>query len=147
MIDTSTLISLARSGQLRVLDLTPLPVVILDVVRGEAVDDGQTGGHADAASIATALADRRTVPAPGSPTVDGAVLAAAQLDGFLATNDVALGRRARNLGVAWLRTADLVLLAARTGGLAHAEARNAIVALRAAQRITPTLAHDFLEEL
>ncbi len=75
------------------------------------------------------------------------MLAAGRLDGFLATNDLALGRRARNVGVAWLRTADLVVLAARSGLSSSEEARNGIVALLAAGRITPQLANDYLEDL
>lgn len=147
VVDTSTLISLARAGLLGVLDRSPLAIVLLDVVWQEAVVAGDAGGHADAAAIASALAGRERQPAPTAPTVDGAVLAAGRLDGFLATNDLALGRRARNVGVAWLRTADLVVLAARSGLSSSEEARNGIVALLAAGRITPQLANDYLEDL
>lgn len=147
VIDTSTLISLARAGLLGLLDRSPLPVVVLDAVWHEAVVAGNAGGYADAAAIASALAAYERQPAPTSPTVDGAVLAAGRLDGFLATNDLALGRRARNLGVHWLRTADLVVLGARSGTDSFEEARNGITALMAAGRITPQLASDYLEDL
>lgn len=54
-----------------------------------------------------------------------------------------LGRRARNLGVQWLRTADLLV----AGGLPVAEARAALVALRDSGRVTPALVDQYLEEL
>jgi len=80
-------------------------------------------------------------------TADAAVLQSAKDIGVLVTNDLALGRRARNLGVAWLRTADLVILAVRVGGISRAEGVAAVAALRDARRITAELAEDYLEEL
>ncbi len=47
----------------------------------------------------------------------------------------------------WLRTADLVVLAARTWVIDAGEARDSIIALREAQRLTPQLAAEYLEEL
>jgi len=44
------------------------------------------------------------------------VLAAALGVGTLVSNDLVLGRRAANLGVRWLRTADLLILCVKTGG-------------------------------
>lgn len=63
------------------------------------------------------------------------------------TNDLALGRRARSLGVAWLRTADLVILAVRTGSISSAEGAASMGALRDARRISVVLAEEYLEEL
>nr|MDQ6948409.1 hypothetical protein [Actinomycetota bacterium] len=76
-----------------------------------------------------------------------AVLAAARGVGTLITNDLALGRRARNLGVRWLRTADLVVFATRASTIGAGGARDAIVALRDAGRLSHELAVEYLEEL
>jgi len=75
------------------------------------------------------------------------VVTAAREVGTLVANDLALGRRARNLGVRWLRTADLVVLGVRTSVISDGEARDAIVALRDAGRLTPELAGEYLEVL
>lgn len=147
VVDTSTWISCARAGLLPLLDRCGLDLITLDVVHEEAVAAGNAGGYADAMMIEAALQGRPRTPAPPAPTADAAVLQAAVLAGILVTNDLALGRRARNQGVAWLRTADLVVLGVRRKNLSRADGEVALLALRDAQRITSTLAADYLEEL
>ena len=147
VVDTSTLVSLARAGQLTVLDHVPASLVVLDVVVDEAVRDGRAHGHPDAAAIEAALAGRTITPAQAGPTVDGAVLHAATGAGMLLSNDLALGRRARNAGVRWLRTADLVILSHVTGGLDADQARAAVLALGDSGRLTADLTDAYLREL
>jgi len=147
VIDTSTLISLARCGLLPLLSQLPVEPVILEVVYGEAVEAGLAGGHADAAAIEAAIAylPRRSSDPGDLP--DAAVLRAAREVGSLAANDLALGRRARNVGVNWLRTADLVVLLARTARMSTEEGRRAVGALKHAGRVSGDLADEYLAEL
>lgn len=145
--DSSTLISLARSGLLSLARRLPVELILLDVVWAEVVEAGRAGGHPDAAAVDAQLGHRERAVAPMAPSVDAAVLAASVTVGAMVANDLALGRRARNLGVQWLRTADLVLLAAQAGTLPTPEACDAIAALRSSGRITDELATAYLEEL
>lgn len=147
LYDSSSLISLARSGLLPLLARLPLEPLILDVVAQESITEGLARGHADAAAIEAAIAGRALQESDRSVSIDTAVLTAARVAGTLVSNDLALGRRARNHGVRWLRTADLILLAFRTGSIAGPEARAGVLALRDALRITPELAADYLEDL
>lgn len=148
VIDSSTLISLARAGLLPLLARTPLVPIVLDVVRRETVDAGLAGSHPDAAAIETTISRLpiRATP-PSSAPVDAAVLAATREIGILVTNDLALGRRARNIGQRWLRTADLIVLAIDAGTLNIEAGRRSILALLDAGRITSELADAYLEEL
>jgi hypothetical protein len=75
------------------------------------------------------------------------VLNAGRLHGALITNDLALGRRAANLGVRWLRTADLVMLCLRSEKLSGDRAVAALRALHSAGRLTESMLHADLEEL
>lgn len=144
MFDSSSFISLARAGLLGLLGTLPFSAVLLDVVRHETVDEGISGGHPDAAAIESAVALLPSRPTtPGLPA-DSAVLEAARQVGMLVTNDLTLGRRARNLGVAWMRTADLVLVAVRTGAVVAAEGRSAVVSLRDAGRLSADDADVYL---
>ena len=147
VVDSSTLISFARAGLLGFLARLPLPLVVLDVVWEEVVIAGRTGQHADAIAIEAAFGERPRERAPARGNVDDAVLGAAVSDGVLACNDLTLGRRARNLGVRWLRTADLIVLAARSGASSHGEAAAGIEALAHAGRITENLRDEYLEVL
>lgn len=148
VLDSSSAISLARAGLLGLIDRLPLDLVILDVVVGETVGEGLATGHADAAAIEAALETFPVRATAGEhPSVDAAVLAEATTIGMLVCNDLALGRRARNLGVLWLRTADLVVAGREIGALGTPEARASIAALRDAGRITESLANAYLEEL
>lgn len=133
---------------LPLLQRIPIELVIVDVVEEEAVDTGLAGGHVDAVAIEAAIAalPRRVADVDGR-AADARVLDAARDAGTLVANDLALGRRAKNLGIRWLRTADLVVLAARTSSLPAAEARQAIVSLESAGRITADLASQYLAEL
>src|SRR4051794_25042452 len=97
LYDSSSLISLARSGLLQLLSRVPVEAVILDVVAEESVDAGLAGGHADAAAIEEAIAGFTRRRADREVSADAAVLAAAREVGTLIANDLALGRRARNL--------------------------------------------------
>ena len=131
---SSTLISLAWAGQLEFLSHAPIPLIIPEEVRQEAI---------------------KAIPSPApeshrpaaSQSVDEAVLEAGRRHGVLATNDLALGRRAANLGVHWLRTADLVLLCVRTSTVSKDRGIAALRALRSAGRITDDLLNAFLEDL
>lgn len=153
VVDSSTLISLAWAGQLEVLSHAPVPLVVPSEVRKEAVVDGLARGHTDAAAIEQAIKaipdlSTKADPSPAEMhSVDHAVLKAGRLHGALLTNDLALGRRAANLGVRWLRTADLVVLCVRTGKIDTARGEAALRALRSAGRITHALLQDYLEEL
>lgn len=148
VLDSSTLISLARAGQLHLLPNLPISPVLLDVVHEETVSMGRRLLHADATSIEAALQGIEvTDGGSGYASADAAVLAGAEQVGTLICNDLALGRRARNLGVRWLRTADLVIAALQQGTLDSDTARGAVVALRDSGRITGDLAHAYLEEI
>ncbi len=148
VLDSSSAISLARAGLLGLIDRLQLELVILDVVVGETVGEGLVAGHADAAAIEAAFENRPVLATSGeSSSADSVILAEAVTAGMLVSNDLALGRRARNLGASWLRTADLVIVAHELGSIGPSEARAAIVALRDAGRITPSLADSYLEEL
>jgi rRNA-processing protein FCF1 len=147
VIDSSTLISLARTGLLPLLAQTPLVPIVLDVVWRETVDAGLAGSHPDLAAIETTISRLPVRPTPpSSAPVDAAVLAATREIGILVTNDLALGRRARNIGQRWLRTTDLIALAIDAGTLSAGEGRRAILALLDAGRITSELANAYLEE-
>lgn len=146
VFDSSSLISLSRSGLLGLLRRVPLEAVILDVVEDEAVGAGLARCRPDAAAIEEAIVGSPRRSGERGMSVDAAVLAVARDVGTLVTNDLALGRRARNLGVRWLRTADLVVLATRMSILPAADGRDAIVALRDAGRVTPDLAAEYLQE-
>ncbi len=75
------------------------------------------------------------------------MLEASRAQGVLVTNDVALGRRAANLGIRWLRTADLVVLCVRTGSIGPQCGVAAVRALHSAGRFTEDLLYAYLEEL
>jgi len=147
VIDTSSLVSLARAGLLDVLAACGLHFVLLGAVRGEAVESGLAHGHADAAAIEARIAGWSIEPGAVGASVDEMVLRAASTVGVLISNDLALGRRARNQGTSWLRTADLVLLAVAAGGLTRELGRSAMLSLRDAGRLAPLLAADYLAEL
>lgn len=148
VVDSSTWISLARSGLLPVLGRVDLEPVVLDVVREECIRAGLAGGHADAAVIESVFDRLDVVATPtGSDSADAALLHGARDVGAIVTNDLALGRRARSLGVPWLRTADLIIWAVRTAGMSSVAGRRAIQALRSAGRVSEELAQDYLEEL
>jgi predicted nucleic acid-binding protein len=151
-VDSSTLISLAWSGQLELLGHAPVPLVVPHEVRQETVAEGLARGHPDAAAIEQAI---KTIPGLAAETdthaamhpVDHAVLEAGRLHGALVTNDLALGRRAANLGVQWLRTADFVVLCVRAGTLSSDRGVAALTALRSAGRITEDLLNAYLKDL
>ncbi|HYA44478.1 MAG TPA: hypothetical protein VED59_02650 [Acidimicrobiales bacterium] len=148
MVDSSSWISLARSGLLGLLSDIGIEAVLLDVVRAECVEQGLSGDHADATALETVmtpLAVQRT--AGQSTSADLAVLDAAKREGVLVANDLTLGRRARNLGVRWLRSADLVVLGVRAGRVESQRGQRAIVALRDAGGITDALADDYLASM
>jgi rRNA-processing protein FCF1 len=147
VLDSSSLISMARAGILPMLSMTPIEPVILDVVVDEVVTRGLAAGYADAAAIEAYFSGLSVRPAGQVRSVDTAVLEASQKAGVLVANDLALGRRARNAGVRWLRTADVVLLAVRAGGMAAAEGASAISALLSAGRLTDDLAASYREDL
>jgi rRNA-processing protein FCF1 len=147
VLDSSTLISLAWSGQLGLLQRMPLELKVPEAVRVETVESGLAHGHVDAAAIDTAISAVEEIPTTHYENVDQAVLEAAVKVGVLATNDVALGRRAANNGVRWLRTADLVVLCVRTGRISHTAGTAALEALHNAGRISQKLLNDYRREI
>ena len=80
-------------------------------------------------------------------SVDEAVLAAALGVGTLVSNDLVLGRRAANLRVRWLRTADLLILCVKTGTVSQDDGRAVLNALHASGRLTSALLTTYLEEI
>jgi hypothetical protein len=147
VIDSSTWISLARSGLLPLLSKIPVEPVLIDVVEQETIAEGLAGGHGDAQAIRDAAPPLFVTASRGPSSTDEAVLLAAIEIGTLVANDVALGRRARSLGVLWLRSADLIVLAVRKGTVGVVEGRRAIQSLLASGRITSELADAYGREL
>lgn len=147
VIDTSSLISLAWSGRLDLIAAQPLDLVVIEGVFAEAVVHGRASGHADAIAIERAIEGAERAGNPTDGTVDESVVMAAGEVGVVITNDQVVGRRSQNLGARWLRTADLVVLAYRTGNWRADQATAAIAALHSAGRITHHLKADYIEEL
>lgn len=147
VLDSSTLISLSRAGLLPLLDRLPEPWLLLDVVWHESVVAAEKAGHVDAVALRGTLAGMVRSAAPPGPTVDAQVLAATGAGATLVANDATLGRRSRNAGARWLRTADLVVLLAALGAIEGGEADSGIVALADAGRITPELAEAYRKDL
>lgn len=144
VIDSSSLIALAWAGRLDVVRHSPLDLLVPDVVHEETVVLGAAAGHPDATAIAAVLRDLGSVRAPAGPDVDARVLHAARDVGGLVSDDLVLGRRARNVGAWWLRTGGLVVLCARTGRLDVADAAAALHALLQAGRVTTELGRHYL---
>ncbi len=84
-VDSSTLISLAWSGQLELLDRVPLRMVIPAAVRRETVEEGLERGYPDAAAIERAIAGLFVTEGAVAATVDAAVLEAGRAQGVLLT--------------------------------------------------------------
>jgi len=148
VVDSSSWISLARAGLLGLLHTVPVEPVLLDVVHAEIVGEGRRGGYADAAALTAAVAPFPVMATKGREgQVDSRVLDVAQDIGVLIANDLALGRRARSLGVAWIRTADLIAVAVRSGSMSSADGIEALNALEASGRITRELADAYREQL
>lgn len=148
VIDSSSWISLARAGLLDLLLAAAVEPVLPDVVHAEIVEEGRRGGYADAAALAAAVANvPLTTTGGGDRSVDARVLDAARDVGVLVANDLALGRRARSLGVTWIRTADLILLGVRSGTLQSADGLAGLSALEETGHITSELADGYRERL
>jgi rRNA-processing protein FCF1 len=148
VIDSSSWISLARAGLLYVLRSVPVEPILLDVVHAEIVGEGRRGGYADAAALTAAVAAIPVVPTQSRQGQgDSAVLNAAEAVGVLVANDLALGRRARSLGVAWIRTADLIILAVHTRSMSSSAGIEALTALEGCGRITREMADAYRDQL
>lgn len=147
VVDSSCLISLAWAGLLDLLGCAPVDLVVPGEVVRETVEDGLGQGYPDAAAIGAAVKPLTIAEPIDADTVDESVLAVGRLHGIVITNDLALGRRAANVGLRWLRTADLVVLCVRTDRIGRARGAAAVRALRGAGRITDDLARAYLEEL
>jgi len=132
---------------LDVLQHCPLELIVPHEVRQEAVVEGLACGHADAAAIEAAVVPLGSMGSAETASVDAAVLDLGRTVGTLCTNDVALGRRAANLGAGWLRTADLVVLCVRSGGMDTERGLAALQALYSAGRITVDLLAAYRKEL
>ncbi len=145
VVDSSTLISLARSGNVDLVADSRLDFAIPDVVRDETVTTGVAAGYRDAGVIEKRLADLPRLPSVEMG--DAGVLEAAAGADALVCDDIALGRRARSLGTAWLRTPDLALLLIRLGEIDASKGRSSIVALREAGRLDDATARSYLGEL
>ncbi len=138
---------MARAGLLSLLQAVPVESVLLDVVRAEIIDEGRRGGYADAAALTAAVAGIAEEATTEGDPVDARVLNASGEVGVLIANDLVLGRRARSLGVTWIRTADLILLAVAKRSMSAAEAVEGLRALEETGRITPALADSYRAEL
>lgn len=147
VIDSSSLISLAWAGRLELINALPIELVVIDAVYAEVVEEGLARGYPDAAAIEHALRRVLRAPDPVAGSVDERVVAAGVGVGVVVANDQVLGRRCQNRGGSWLRTADLVVLAVRTGSIDVQFGRAAIQALLSTGRITQTLADDYLAEI
>jgi rRNA-processing protein FCF1 len=148
VIDSSSWISLARAGLLHVLTTVSLEPVLLDVVHAEIVSEGRRGGYGDAAALTAAVADIPLTTTKGRVRpVDSRVLDVAQDVGVLVANDLALGRRARSIGVTWIRTADLIVLAVRSRSMSSADGVAGLRALEETGRISRELADEYREHL
>jgi rRNA-processing protein FCF1 len=147
VVDSSTLISLAWAGVLDLLACSPLDLIVPADVRQETIAEGLARGHADATAIEGAVRTLESRPNVEGGTVDERVLHLSREVGLLITNDVALGRRAANLGAGWLRTADLVVLCVRSGRVTTRRGRAALQALHDSGRITLALLEAYREEL
>lgn len=147
VLDSSSLISLAWAGALDLLDNLPVDLVVPAEVARETVEQGLSGGYADAAAIESAIKRLQVAEAVDADTVDDSVLAVSREHGVLITNDLTLGRRASNVGVRWLRTGDLLILGFRTGSVGQTRAVAVVRALRSSGRITEYLARAYLREL
>jgi len=147
VLDSSSLISLAWAGLLDLLETAPVDFVVPAEVVGETVDEGLSQGYPDAAAIDAAIKALTIAERVGASTADDAVLAVGRRLGLLITNDLTLGRRATNVGVRWLRTADLVVLCVRTDRISPLRGVAAVRALRSAGRLTDRLARAYVEEL
>lgn len=144
-VDASTLISLAWSGSLWLIGISPIGLHIPAPVRDEVVVTGLSRGHADAAAIEASIKDLPVIDVE-SP-VDAAVLEAGRRAGAIVCNDIALGRRAANLQVMWLRTADLVVVTVKANAISAHQGQGVVEALHGAGRITDELLADYMEEL
>lgn len=138
---------MARAGLLPLLRVAAVDPVLLDVVQAEIVEEGRRGGYADAAVLTGAVAGIPLTITADRGSADSRVLDAAKETGMLIANDLALGRRARSLGVAWIRTADLIILGVRRGSMSQREAMEGLSALEATGRITSGLADAYREQL
>jgi rRNA-processing protein FCF1 len=147
VVDSSSWISMARAGLLHLLDDVSVEPVLPDVVFEEIVEEGRRGGHADAAALSARVAGVAVTSTTQSRPPDTRVLEAAQDAGLLVANDLALGRRARSLGIAWVRTADLVVLAVKQGEMSVRGGVGALEALRSSGRITVELCAEYAELL
>jgi predicted nucleic acid-binding protein len=147
VLDSSSLISLAWAGALDLLDSVPVGLVVPAEVERETVQQGLLHGYPDAVAIETAVRKLPIARPVAAGTVDDSVLAVGRSHGVLVTNDMTLGRRAANLGVRWLRTADLVVLGVRAQLIAPTRAVAVLRALRSSGRITEDLASAYLKEL
>lgn len=148
VLDTSSLISLAWAGHLPLLERSPFPLILLDVVHNEAVHDGLASGHPDAAAIESAVAGLTPESAgSNSSSIDDAVVRAGRRHGVVLSSDQALGRRAVNVGARWLRTADYVVLLVRTSRARLDEGVAALVALHSAGLLTDELYASYREDL
>lgn len=146
-VDASTLISLAWSGSLWLIGISPIGLHIPAPVRDEVVVTGLSRGHADAAAIEASIKDLPVIDVVVESTVDAAVLEAGRRAGAIVCNDIALGRRAANLQVMWLRTADLVVLTVKADAISAHQGQGVVEALHGAGRVTDELLADYMEEL
>jgi rRNA-processing protein FCF1 len=147
VVDSSSLISLARAGLLPLLGDVPFEILVPEEVWQETVVEGIARGYPDAAGIESACSALERTISHSSTTADDAVVQAAGSVGLLIANDLALGRRARNVGAHWLRTGDIVVLLWRGGHIPRSRAVSAVVALRDAGRMAPALAGRLLDEM
>ncbi|MBW3605462.1 MAG: hypothetical protein KY460_11255 [Actinobacteria bacterium] len=130
-----------------IIGKSPIELRVPTPVRDEVVVAGIAHGYADALAIEATIKNLPAVEVEVETNVDAAVLDMSTSTGTLVCNDIALGRRASNLGVTWLRTADLVVLTVRSRAIPVEQGRDVLESLHDAARITDELLRDYVEEL
>jgi len=119
VLDSSSLITLARADALDLLVLAPHAAITVSAVYRETVETAALKAHAEAREIARCFDEkqivirdpRRRTPVPGVSRVDSTVIRLAEELGAadLLTNDRALLRKAEQRGLRASFTAEFVL--------------------------------------
>jgi hypothetical protein len=127
VVDSSSLVTLARCGAVGLLELWPNPVVTVQEVYRETVEVGSSKGYADAAAIREAFGLGRIAIRPvagdertgGMGAVDWLVLQLAQETpgSEILANDHPLLRKAEQRGLPAFYTAEFVWELGRMGRL------------------------------
>ena len=135
IIDSSTLISLAKIRKLEILKLLKTKIMTISDVYEECVEKGINLGHHDALEIKRVF-DEKTIVIenvehhekfPGVSEIDSKVLRCAkEKKDYLFADDVKLGRRAKAENIEVRNTPDILLQLAKTKRLSQKEFRESL---------------------